>query len=152
MSKRTIREAAIADLERLVEIERSAFEGDQLDRRAFRRAVGSPTMTCLVAEEAGRVLAYAILERRRGSSLARLTSIAVDAAAGRRGIGADLLGAAERACMAAGCDRLRLEVRADNQAAIGLYERRGYARFDETPDYYEDGEAALRFEKALGTS
>ena len=54
--------------------------------------------------------------------------------------------------MAAGCDRLRLEVRADNEAAIGLYERRGYARFAETPDYYEDGEAAFRFEKALDGS
>lgn len=148
--KVVIRPATVADLDRLTRIEAQAFSGDQLDRRAFRHAIGSPSMTILVAEIDGAARAYAIIERRRGSRLARLTSIAVDGETGRRGLGGRLLAAAEEASRAAGCERLRLEVRADNMPAIALYERDGYARFDEVPDYYEDGAAACRFEKTFG--
>ena len=45
---------------------------------------------------------------------------------------------------------MRLEVRADNAAARKLYESTGYARIAVLPDYYEDGAAAWRYEKALG--
>jgi ribosomal protein S18 acetylase RimI-like enzyme len=44
---------------------------------------------------------------------------------------------------------LRLEVRIDNKRAIALYEKNGYARFDEIEDYYEDGATAVRMEKGL---
>jgi ribosomal protein S18 acetylase RimI-like enzyme len=40
-------------------------------------------------------------------------------------------------------------VRADNPGAIGLYRKLGYAEFGRYENYYEDGEAALRFEKPL---
>lgn len=44
---------------------------------------------------------------------------------------------------------LRLEVRKDNPAAIALYEKRGYRLFAQTPDYYEDHQDALRYQKRL---
>ena len=56
---------------------------------------------------------------------------------------------APEAARAQGCDRLRLEVRADNGAGIRLYQRRGYTRFAVRPDYYEDGMEAWRYERAL---
>jgi [ribosomal protein S18]-alanine N-acetyltransferase len=40
-------------------------------------------------------------------------------------------------------------VRTDNPAAQSLYARRGYRRFGRREGYYEDGAAALRYEKAL---
>ncbi|MGB3840666.1 MAG: GNAT family N-acetyltransferase, partial [Rhodanobacter sp.] len=48
-----------------------------------------------------------------------------------------------------GCDRLRLEVRPDNAAAIRLYERAGFRRFGAYRRYYEDGTDAWRYEQAL---
>jgi len=45
--------------------------------------------------------------------------------------------------------RLRLEVRKDNAAAIGLYERLDFHRFGEKRGFYEDGADAWRYEKRL---
>jgi ribosomal protein S18 acetylase RimI-like enzyme len=44
---------------------------------------------------------------------------------------------------------MRLEVRTDNSAAIGLYTKSGYHRFGEITGFYEDGSNALRMQKTL---
>jgi ribosomal protein S18 acetylase RimI-like enzyme len=59
------------------------------------------------------------------------------------------MAACERAARKRGCETLRLEVRADNAGAIGLYEKLGYERFGRYENYYEDGAPALRFDKPL---
>lgn len=66
-----------------------------------------------------------------------------------RGIARALLAAVEQAARGAGLQALRLEVRADNSAAIRLYRDAGYRQFAVRKDYYEDGAAALRLEKPL---
>jgi ribosomal-protein-alanine N-acetyltransferase len=81
---------------------------------------------------------------------ARLYSIALDPAEHGRGLGRFLLGASERAAKARGASFMRLEVRTDNASAIALYEKNGYRFFGRIEDYYEDGGAALQFEKPLG--
>ena len=144
-----IRPAERHDLATLVAIEDAVFPGDRLDRRAFRRALASPTIDMLVTEADGAVLGYVQVQRRSGSTLARLTSVAVAAEAAGRGLGRQLVEAAEAEARRHGCRRMRLEVRADNAGARSLYERTGYRLFAQVEDYYEDGEAALRFEKAL---
>ena len=68
---------------------------------------------------------------------------------GGRGVGRELLHAAERYARAHGCVALRLEVRYDNARAIALYEKLGYREFSRYPEYYADGATALRFEKSL---
>lgn len=150
-----LRPARRADLDALVALEHAAFVTDRAERLAIRHAIDSPTMSVIVAlavEDGEEVLvAAAVLERRRSSRIARLSSIAVAPARGGLGIGGRLLDAAEAEARAHGCDRLRLEVRADNGAGIRLYERRGYDRFAVRPDYYEDGMEAWRYEKALGS-
>jgi ribosomal-protein-alanine N-acetyltransferase len=145
-----IRAAALSDLPALQAIEEEAFAGDRLDRRAFRHAVLSPTIVALVAEARGALAGYVLVQLRRGSAAGRLTSVAVAQAAAGRGIARLLLSAAEAAAREAGCGRMRLEVRADNAAARRLYETGGYRRFNTVAEYYEDGEAAWRYEKELG--
>jgi ribosomal-protein-alanine N-acetyltransferase len=152
VTARTIRPARAGDLDRLLEIEAEAFEGDRFERRTFRHAMRSPTMVLLVAEHDGEVAGYAAAEFRRNSRIARLTSIAVGARTARKGLGRRLLRALEAAVAAAGCDRLRLEVRGDNAAARTLYEGDGYAVLGRIPDYYEDGAAAARYEKRLAAA
>ena len=148
---RAARAARLEDLDDLVRLEEEAFESDRLDRRALRHAIRSPTILALVIEGAGGSLAgYALVQLRRGSRIARLTSLAVAADAGRQGVGRRLMSAAEEGAAASGADVLRLEVRADNHAAIRLYETAAYRSLGTVPDYYEDGEAAARYERALG--
>jgi ribosomal-protein-alanine acetyltransferase len=144
-----IRAAEPADADALLAIEEAVFPTDRLDRRAFRHAARSPTMACLVADGGGAVLGYAIAERRRTSTAARLTSIAVAPDGAGRGVGKRLLAAIEREAAAAGSARMRLEVRDDNRAARNLYETTGYRLVETIEDYYEDGSAAHRYEKAL---
>ena len=149
-----IRAASLADLDALVALEQAAFAGDRAERRAIRHAIRSPSMSLLVAVSddgtgAEILVAAATLERRRGSGKARLASIAVSPARAGSGLGGTMLAAAEADARAHGCDRLHLEVRADNGAGIRLYERRGYARLGVRADYYEDGMEAWRYGKAL---
>jgi [ribosomal protein S18]-alanine N-acetyltransferase len=144
----TIRAARLDDVEALLAIE-GVFPTDRLERRNFRHAVGSPTIDLLVADGAAGLVGYAMVQRRRNSATGHLTSIAVGPGAVGRGVGKRLLEAAEAAAAAQGCTRLRLEVRPDNAAAQTLYDRAGYRRVETIADYYEDGEAAWRYEKVL---
>jgi ribosomal-protein-alanine N-acetyltransferase len=146
-----IRPAEPPDVDALLAIENAAFTTDRLERRNFRHAVRSPTMICLVAGKAGGVLGYGIVERRRNAAAARLTSIAVKPDGTGHGVGTRLLDALEKEAAAAGPKRMRLEVRADNAGARRLYERTGYQLIETLEEYYEDGGAALRYEKALAS-
>lgn len=142
-----VRPARMGDLTALVALENRVFPTDRLDRANFRHAIRSPTITCLVAARGEDLLGYVTVMRRKGSRLAHLASIA--ATEGGRGVGRLLLKAAEAVAGGEGCDRMRLEVRADNATALRLYDRAGYHRFATEEAYYEDGSAAHRYEKAL---
>lgn len=168
-----IRPARPGDLEPLVAIETAVFEADRISRRSFRNLIASPSAVVLVVEAAGTgdgavdttktdapraaddaprsgpILAYAALLVRRGTGLARLYSIAVSPKAAGRGVGRALLKAAEAAAFARDRIALRLEVRADNAAAIALYRGEGFRPIGTYLDYYADHETALRFEKTL---
>lgn len=146
-----VRPAAPADLDGLVRLENEAFESDRLDRRALRHALRSPTILALVASRPdGAVAGYALVQVRRGSAIGRLTSLAVGPGEAGRGVGRTLLSEAEAIASRHGCDRLRLEVRADNARARRLYAAAAYDALGAAADYYEDGTAAWRFEKRLG--
>lgn len=147
---RPVRAATPADLDALVALELHAFSGDRMSRTQYRRHVASPGAAVLVADAPGEgVLGSALVFFRRGTTLARLYSIATAPAARGRGIGASLLAAAEQAARDRGCRALRLEVRVDNTAAITLYERAGYRPIGRYAGYYEDGADAWRYEKSL---
>ncbi|PSC07086.1 hypothetical protein SLNSH_01555 [Alsobacter soli] len=144
-----IRRAVLADLDALEAIENRVFDTDRLSRRSLRYYITTDKDALLVLERGGAVLGYALVAFRRGAALARLYSIAILPEAGGAGLGRKLLGAVEAEAEARGCIFLRLEVRADNTAAIKLYERSGYRRFGVYDDYYEDHQDALRYEKRL---
>jgi ribosomal-protein-alanine acetyltransferase len=145
----TIRKAETGDIAAIARLEERAFASDRLSRRNIAALSRRPTAACLVAEQGGALAGYALVLFRRGSNAARLYSIAVDPASSGRGIGARLLAAAEAAALAGGAQTLRLEVRTDNDAAIRLYEGRGYRAIGRRESYYADGTAALRYERPL---
>lgn len=92
---------------------------------------------------------YVMVLLHRGTSLARLYSIAVAPAFRGEGVARGLIAAAEGAAFAEGASFMRLEARADNEAALALYASLGYRRFGGKSGYYEDGMDAMRFEKPL---
>lgn len=143
-----MRAARADDLAALLALE-AQFPGDRLGARQFRHHLANPRAILRVLDARPGVVGYALVLRRAKTDIARLYSIALDRGHRGRGYGARLLADAESRARRAGARRLRLEVRVDNSAAIALYERQGYRRFGRVADYYEDGAAALRFEKAL---
>ena len=147
-----IRPAVPEDAADLSTIENQIFSGDRISLRSFRRLLAQTSAVVLVAAVGNRIAGYAMALFRRNSSIARLYSIAVDPGHARHGLGKALLKAAEDAARHRNCVVMRLEVREDNAAAIRLYGASGYLPAGRVADYYEDGCAAVRFEKPLTTS
>ena len=148
-AKATIRKARLADLDRVTEIEWSVFDSDQLSRQSLRRYMQVPSAAMIVAQENQEITGYALVGLRKGSKIGRLYSIAVDKACGKRGVGRALLDASEQLAKKRKCTLFALEVRAGNRRAINLYKKNGYRLIGRENDWYEDGAAALKFEKTL---
>jgi [ribosomal protein S18]-alanine N-acetyltransferase len=146
-----IRRTRAADIDALAGIEDTVFPSDQMSRRSFRRSIRSPTMTMLTAVSDGKPVGYALVHRRRGSKVAHLASIAVGPDMAGHGVGSELLRRVETDAARRGAACVRLEVRSDNSVARHLYELAGYHVIATLDDYYEDGTAAIRYEKLLAT-
>jgi ribosomal protein S18 acetylase RimI-like enzyme len=144
-----IRAATLDDLDALVAIEKRCFETDRISRRNFRYLLTKANAVTLLDEDAGVVRGYAMLLFNIGTSLARMYSYAVDPPFRGQGLGQGLVQACEALALEHDCVSLRLEVRPDNVASIGLFEKNGYRYLEVVPDYYEDHADALRFEKML---
>lgn len=145
-----VRRAEVSDLDDLVALEESSFAQDRLSRAQYRKHLDSETALVLVASaNHRRFLGTAVVFFRKGTTVARLYSIATKPAAQGKGVGSALIEASEVAARQRGCRSLRLEVRKDNGVAIRLYERLGYGKIGEYAAYYADGADAFRFEKQL---
>jgi len=144
-----IRDAALADLRQLVELENLCFAIDRLSRRQLRYLLTKGKARLLVAETRGVLLGYVAVLFSKSTSMARLYSIAVRPDSQGRGIGIRLMRAAEDAAWEHQRAYMRAEVRKDNRASLGLFEKLGYRRIGEWEDYYEDHMDAWRLEKRL---
>lgn len=141
--------ASMDDIDDLVELERACFALDRLNQRNFNWMLSRANAALIVATSDARLAGYALVLFHRGTSLGRLYSIAVSPVWRGHALGQRLLEEAQACALARNCAWLRLEVRADNSAAIRLYEANGYQRFASVEDYYEDHCEALRYEKRI---
>lgn len=89
---------------------------------------------CRVADVDGQVGAYAILSAGAGES--HLLNLCVAAAHRRAGLGQLMLEGITVDARLLGAQRLFLEVRPTNAAAVALYERNGFRVIGRRPDYY----------------
>ena len=144
-----IREAVIGDLEALVALEERSFETDRISSRQFRYLLTRAHAVTLVDEATDGIRGDVVVLFRRGTSLARLYSIAIDESARGQGVGAALLAAAEQAAMEHGFAYMRAEIRTDNAPSLNLFSQAGYWPFAVHEDYYEDHSDAVRLEKRL---
>ena len=84
------------------------------------------------------------------ADISELQRIAVDATHRRRGLATSLLEEVVALARSGGADRLLLEVREDNAAALAFYAARGLAEIDRRPRYYRDGGTAVVMRRELG--
>ncbi|HET9680108.1 MAG TPA: N-acetyltransferase [Gammaproteobacteria bacterium] len=145
----SIRPARLTDLNALLALEVACFDSDRLSRRSFRHALTGAHAACLVAELDDGIGGYALVFFHRGTSLARLYSLAVMPDFRGQQIGERLLEAAQVTAREHGCISLRLEIRRDNLPALRLYQRMGYQQIGSYADYYADHMDAIRMERTL---
>lgn len=144
-----LRSATLADVDALVALEERCFATDRLSRRNFRYMLTRARDELMVAELEHQLAGYVLMLFSRGTSMARLYSIAVDPKLRQRGIARALVQAAEQRVLEHDCVSLRLEIRRDNTASQALFASLGYRPFQTVPDYYQDHMDALRYEKRL---
>ena len=130
-----VRSVLSTDIDALEKLEAHTFDTDRMSRRSFRRWINGEHRAFLVATLNDKLVGYNLIILHRGTSLARLYSIAVDSEIRGKGIGRKLIEAGEKAARDADRIDMRLEVRQDNTSAIKLYESLGYNRFGEYEDY-----------------
>lgn len=148
-SQPVYRAARIGDLDALVALEEKAFATDRLTRRNFSWMIRKAHAFFMVVEIGDALAGYTLLLFHKGTSLARLYSIAVDKAFRGAGLARELLKRSEAAAVENDCVYLRLEVHPGNAGAIALYEQAGYYRFGLYRQYYDDNSDALRYEKRV---
>lgn len=145
------RRATLRDLDALLALEQD-FPSDRLSRRSFRRFLTRGNADIWVCVAGDRVVGNAVVLYRAATKTARLYSIVTDPRMRGRGVARTLLQTVEAAARRRGIERVCLEVRADNVAAITLYEKFRYRLARRIKRFYEDGQDALRFEHVLAAA
>lgn len=138
-----IRAAVIGDLEAVVALEEECEGADAWSRVLLADGLAGtvPTVSYLVAEDEHGVIGYAVVSCV--DDIAELQRVGVTSALRRSGIGSQLLGEAFGLARREGTQRLLLEVREDNHAALAMYATRGFVEIDRRPRYYRDGATAI---------
>ncbi len=151
-----VRRMRAADVEKVMALAASLKDAPHWPREAYLEALNAgPAVRriALVAAEAkiGSVVGFAAASLIDGE--AELETIAVAAPSQRRGVGRELLEAMARELRLAGTREVRLEVRASNGPAIGLYRAVGFTETGRRPRYYADPvEDAVLMDWQLGYS
>lgn len=145
----SIRPATLDDLDALIALENRCFDDDRISRRQFRHLLNKGHAALFVAELDAQIVASLVVLFSRGTATARLYSIAVAPETRGKGIARALVERAEAEAWREERAWMRLEIRKDNSASIGLFESLGYRRFGSLADYYADHMDAWRYEKAI---
>ena len=138
-----VRAATVADVPALSALE-SECEGVDAWSEALLAAglAGTlPTVHYLVAEGDDGVVGYAVVSCV--DDIAELQRIGVTERLRRSGLGSQLLDEVFALSRREGAQRLLLEVREDNRAALAMYAQRGFVEIDRRPRYYRDGTTAI---------
>lgn len=130
--KLTLRDMSAGDLDSVLQIEQQIQE-HPWTRGNFTDAFSSGYL-CRVAELEGKLIGYAVL--MQGVDDAELLGIGIATEQQRQGWGRQLLQAMLALARQLGRQRVVLEVRASNLAAIALYQSLGFIEIGLRRDYY----------------
>ncbi len=152
----TIRLFGLADLERVMEINRTCLP-ENYSPGFFTEIFQRFPESFMVAEVDGEVIGYAMcrVEHKFGLGLfggakrGHLISIAVLPDFRRRGVASALMKEVMEALVGYGCGDLFLEVRVSNVGAVGLYRKLRFWVERRIRHYYADGEDAYVMSRKL---
>ena len=142
-----IRKMTGQDLEQLIAIENECFSMPW-SRQSYETELKNQWANYLVCDWAGEIAAYVgmwtVFEE------AHITNVAVAKKFRGRGLGRILMREEEKVARAKLANRILLEVRPSNSAALAMYRGLGYIPISVRKEYYEDnGEDALVMIKHL---
>lgn len=137
----TIEDASIKHLDRLYEIERECFKKEAFTKKQITQLLADYNSIGLIAKENSKIEGFIIgtLDFERTALSGHILTLDVLPSNRRQGIGERLLLEIERVFKEKGAKACHLEVREDNAAALGLYEKLGYKKIGKLENYY--GEA-----------
>ncbi len=137
-----IRPVLSNDIESISQLEECCFNDPYPPYFLSQLAEANPD-TFLVAISEGKILGYAVVDHWADHD--HLISIAVHPERRRRGIAQQLISSLGLRLLSG--RPIRLEVRKNNQAAIGFYVKNGFTEVGVQEGYYRDGEDALIMER-----
>ena len=154
----TIEEMTERDLDAAVEIDLSSFHPSDIGaeredprgvrEKSLREELARAWARLRVARDAeGRVVGYVLFWHVVDEL--HLLNVAVAPGARRSGIGRALVEAVIAYGRGRDAAKILLEVRASNVAALALYDRLGFTRFNVRERYYSDGEDGIEMVLAL---
>ena len=141
-----IEAATAGDVAAVAALELVALGSDAWSEALVEQGISGevPTVHYLVSRQDGLVIGYVVVSV--AGDVAELQRIAVDPGHRRDGVATRLLGEVVRLARAEGAERLLLEVREDNAAALAFYRAAGFAELARRPRYYRDGATAVVLE------
>ncbi len=143
-----IRPAVAADRDALAVLERECFGADAWSASVVEAELVHPDRVVLVHDDGGVVVAW--VDLGVVADVADLHRVAVSPERRRGGLAAALLDAGLDEVATRGAERVLLEVAADNDAAVALYEAHGFAPIARRRGYYAGGRDAVVMELPLG--
>ncbi len=134
-----LREARWFDVPALADLDAELFPHDAWPETTWWAELAArPRREYVVLAGPQAVVGYAGLDH--GGEVADVMTLAVAPAARGRGWGRVLLDELERRARSRGAASVMLEVRADNEPALALYEHGGYAVVRTRSRYYQPGD------------
>ncbi len=144
--KHDIRPMRLEDIEQILRIEQASFSFPWRMEH-FIHEIGAPYSFPFVSVADDSISGYICLKSI--FETAEILDIAVAREFRNRGVARSLLLHAEERSRLLGAERVQLEVRVSNKAAVALYEKSGFIRTGIRKRYYEGVEDAILMEKAL---
>ncbi len=140
------------DLESLIELDSLCFdEVFRFSRLAMRRFAEARNASTTIAEFAGHLVGFAIVQNERvgGQKIAYLTTLDVHPKFRRRGVARKLLKHAFRIALHQDCAAMHLHVFRANSGAVAFYEREGFVRQATVVNFYGQHLDAYFYQKPL---
>ena len=142
-----VRPAHVGDVDAITDLELVAFPLDPWSETLVEEGVAGrvPTTSYFVAEQESAFVGHAAVSVVQ--DVAELQRIATVTTARRTGVASALLAAVPDHAAAGGAERLLLEVRDDNAAALAFYASAGFVEIARRARYYRDGTDAVVLER-----
>ncbi|HVV68415.1 MAG TPA: N-acetyltransferase [Gammaproteobacteria bacterium] len=143
--------AVPTDLNALVALEQLSFQASDypLSRRQFSHFIHHGHVLFLTIKIQELIIGYALFLLRKNSTAAHLHSLALHPDYHGMGLGKHLMEIAILEIQNQKLQKIRLEVRVDNYAALNFYSKLGFKPIVRCVGFYADGADALKMEYNL---